>query len=110
MKKQLTIGAFIVIALIGTTYYIQDLEEKTGCRRGWDYIDNGEFKGYYGCTTNSGVRYETCFDVYNSVNTENYWCKKGIRVESPKISSNQPTKGDWICPKRLNPCVKNLII
>ncbi len=106
--KKITIAGIITLIILlssGTTYYIQDLGEKTGCRRGWEYIDSGEFEGYFGCTTQSGVRYQVCFEVYDSANTENYWCKKGVRVEPP-IVSNKPAKGDWICPKRPNPCKK----
>ena len=75
-------GILISLLLVGgATWYIQDTGTKTGCRDGWKYISIGENFGYYGCTTASGIRYETCFDVYNSANTENYWCKKGIKVE-----------------------------
>ena len=101
--RKITIAGIVTLIIIlssGTTWYVQDLETKTGCRRGWEYAD-----GYYSCTTSSGIRYETCFEVYDSANTENYWCKKGVRVEPP-IVSNKPAKGDWICPKRPNPCKK----
>ncbi len=101
--KKTTIAGIGIVAMILTslgTIYVKDIGEKTSCRRGWEYAD-----GYYSCTTNSGIRYETCFEVYDSANTENYWCKKGVRVE-PIIVSNQPMKGDWKCPKRPNDCIE----
>lgn len=112
--KKITIGGIVTLIVIlasGTTYYIQDLGTKTGCRAGWEYIDNGEYEGYYGCTTSSGIRHQICFDVYNSTNTEKYWCKKGVLIESEahiKLSL-QSTDGEWICPKRPNPCIKQNI-
>ena len=104
--KKITIAGIVTLIILlssGTTYYIQDLGEKTGCRRGWEYIYSGEFEGYFGCTTSSGIRYQVCFEVYNSSNTENYWCRKGVRVE-PQVDLSQPQKGDYICNKRPNPC------
>ena len=105
MKKIIIggIATLIIILSSGITWQIQSLNEKTGCRRGWEYIETGEFEGYFGCTTKAGIRHQICFEVYDSANTENYWCKKGVRVESPIVSS-KPQKGDWICPKRPNPC------
>ncbi len=74
-------GILTLILLVGgTTYYIQSIEEKTGCKAGWQYEISGDNAGQYGCTTATGTRYETCFNVYNSANTENYWCKKGVKV------------------------------
>ncbi len=74
----------ILLALLivgGGTYYIQDSGEKSGCRAGWVDVEDIEFEWQWSCTTGSGVRYETCYEVYNSSNTENYWCKKGKLVE-----------------------------
>ncbi len=105
-NKEKTIIGGIMLVLItissGVTFYLSDSGTKTSCRRGWEYTD-----GYYSCTTNSGIRYETCFEVYDSANTKNYWCKKGARVEIESlVNSNLPTKGDYICPKRPNSCQK----
>ena len=108
--KKTTIGGIVTLIILlssGTTWYVQDLGTKTGCRGGWDYIASEAYEGYYGCTTLSGIRYETCFEVYDSGNTENYWCKKGVKVEIEKeikVSSNQPVKGDYICSKRPDSC------
>lgn len=70
----------LLLMVGGTTYYIQSLDSKTGCRDGWKYESDGDNAGHYGCTTASGTRYEICFDVYNSANTQDYWCKKGVKV------------------------------
>ena len=101
MKKTTIAGivTLIIILSSGTTWYIQDVGTKTSCRNGFEYITQGEYEGYYSCTTNSGMRYELCFEVYNSTNTENYWCKKGTKVEVPIevpyiIDSHE---GNWKC-------------
>ena len=75
MKKQeykiiATIMTLIVL-IGGTSYYITETGSKTGCRAGWqDTEENYQSK----CVTSSGERFETCFEVYDSANTENYWC------------------------------------
>ena len=71
---------FLLLVVSGTTYYISDTGTKTGCRAGWQYESEGENSGEYGCTTASGTRYQTCFNVYDSANTNNYWCKIGVKV------------------------------
>jgi len=81
--NKITIGG-IVLAMILTslgTIYVKDLGTKTSCRAGFEYVTKGEYEGYHSCTTISGIRYELCFEVYNSSNTENYWCEKGVKVE-----------------------------
>ena len=93
-----TIGGIVTMLIIlssGATWYVQDLGTKTGCRAGWEYIESGEQEGKYKCVTQSGERYETCFEVYNSSGTENYWCKKGMVVKLDKdyIASSK----DWLC-------------
>ena len=89
LKKELKIITGILTVLIfissGTVYYIVDSGTKTSCKAGFEYAEMGEFEGYYSCTTLSGKRYEMCFEVYNSSNTENYWCRKGILVEQKEI-------------------------
>ena len=86
--KQL-IGGILVLVMMttGGTVYVKDLGTKTGCRAGFEYVDSGEFEGQFRCVTQSSTRYETCFEVYNSSNTENYWCRKGvlIDVEEPQV-------------------------
>ena len=79
---------FLVLVVSGTTFYIQDTGEKTGCRASWQFVSVGDNAGDYGCTTGSGTRYQTCFDVYDSANTQNYWCKKGILI---KVESGNPS-------------------
>ena len=101
-----TIGVieFVIILLsVGTTIYIKDAGTKTSCRNGFEYILNGEYEGYHSCTTSSGIRYELCFEVYNSsTGRVNYWCKKGIKVEVPievpYITGSH--KGNWKCPPK----------
>ena len=60
------------------------LGTKTGCRAGWEEVVDGEYIGYNKCVTNAGERYQLCFDVYDSANTENYWCEKGEIEEIPE--------------------------
>lgn len=79
-----TIAGIVTLLIMlssGVTYYIQDAGTKTGCRAGWQIVESGEYEGYYKCTTASGDRYEVCFEVYGTSNTENYWCKQGIIVK-----------------------------
>ena len=109
--NKILLGGIEVMAIllaISTTIYVKDSGTKTSCRNGFEEIFDGEYKGYYSCTTNSGIRYETCFEVYDSANTKNYWCKKGARVEikSQPMDLNLPQKGDYVCNKRPNPCEK----
>lgn len=101
-KKQITYGGIITLLIIlssGTTWYIQDLNIKTGCRAGWEYIDNGIYEGYYKCSTSSGERYEICFEVYDSSNTENYWCRKGVLIKEEKSdeTENIRNQGGYYC-------------
>lgn len=96
-KKQISgILTLLILLSTGTTMYIQDLGTKTGCRGGWELITEGEYEGYNGCTTASGIRYEMCFDVYNSPGTENYWCKKGLIVEGPEDEVKPPVQPDVV--------------
>jgi len=101
MKKTTIAGIVtLLIALSsGTTYYIQDRGEKTSCRNGFEYVESGEFEGYYSCETSTSTRYEMCFEVYNSSNTENYWCKRGnLTKEIPQytVKSSSSAKR-YIC-------------
>ncbi len=100
--KKLTIGGIVTLIIIlssATTYYIQDLKEKTSCRNGFDYVDSGEFEGYYKCVTKTRARYELCFEVYNSTNTENYWCRKGKLVEVPVEIKVKASRTEICSPK-----------
>ena len=100
-----------ILLAIGTTIYVKDSGTKTSCRNGFEYILDGEYEGYHSCTTSSGIRYELCFEVYNSTTgKENYWCKKGIKVEVPieviverivevpYITGSH--EGNWKCPPK----------
>ena len=71
----------LILITSGTTYFITESGEKTSCRNGFEYIESGEYEGYYSCQTATSTRYEMCFEVYNSSNTENYWCKKGVLIK-----------------------------
>ncbi len=82
----------LILVLTGATLYIQDSGTKTSCRVGFEYIDSGEWEGYYKCETKSSTRYEICFEVYNSANTENYWCKKGTIVKVEKELKSESIK------------------
>ncbi len=77
MKKTILIGGVVTLVTIISLFV------NTGCRDGWKEGE-GEYLGYHSCKTKSGLRYEMCFKVYNSSNTENYWCVKG-EVEIPEI-------------------------
>ncbi len=96
MEKKYIAGILTVLmALItGTTLYLVDLGTKTSCRAGWEYEASGEHEGYYSCTTASGKRYQLCFEVYNSSNTEDYWCRKGGLVEGEEPIINEIKSGD----------------
>ena len=101
--KKTLIGTLMVALILlssGTTYYIKESEGKTGCRDGWMIEETGDFEGQFSCTTQTGKRYETCYEVYASANTENYWCKKGVLVEKTVIKETLYTsnKGSWVCP------------
>ena len=110
---KLTIGGIVTLLIIlssGTTYYIQSIGEKTGCRAGWVYETQGEFEGYYKCITSTAIRYEMCFNVYNSANTENYWCEKGKIVKIEEQETPQITKvRQEICSPPPNYGCKELI-
>jgi len=98
MKKTTITGIVtLIIALSsGATYYIIDTGERTSCRNGFEYVDNGEFEGYYSCETATATRYEMCFEVYNSSNTENYWCKRGnLTKEIPQYTIKSESSGEW---------------
>lgn len=106
--NKITISGIVTLIIFlssATTYYIQDLDKKTSCKNGFEYVSYGEFEGYYKCITSSNVRYEMCFNVYNSANTENYWCRKGKIVEVEGKVKQQSGK-EYICPKRPGPCIK----
>ncbi len=74
-KKYINIlGVIILLIISGAAgYYIKDTGEKTYCRAGFQEYNTT----HWSCETSAGFRYELCFEVYNSTNTENYWCKKG---------------------------------
>jgi len=88
-KEYITYLGILTLLIVsgGVGYYIQDADSKTGCWSGWEQINDT----HWGCTTSSGVREEVCFDVWDSANTENYWCGKGniILTEDPYIEKNE---------------------
>jgi len=96
MEKKLIGGIITLVILLssGITYYVQDSGTKTGCRAGWEYVNLGVHEGYYKCVTKSGERFQVCFEVYNSANTENYWCKKGVLVKIPETTTSSQ---QWNC-------------
>lgn len=96
MNNKITISGIVTLIILlssGTTYFIQDRGEKTSCRNGFEYVESGEFEGYYKCVTTTNVRYEMCFEVYNSANTENYWCERGkiVKTEIRIKTSTRPS-------------------
>lgn len=98
MEKTTIAGIItLIIALSsGTTYYITDTNEKTSCRNGFEYVNSGDFEGYYSCETSTATRYEMCFEVYNSSNTENYWCKRGnLTREIPQYIVKSTPSEEW---------------
>ena len=96
--KQQIAGLMVLVITLstGTNLFIEDRMSKTGCRNGWDYQSEGEFEGefegQYACYTQSEPRYQLCYDVYNSSNTENYWCTKGKQIILPEKSSYSQRK------------------
>ena len=90
----------------GVTWYIQDAGTKTSCKTGFQYVNEGMYEGYYVCKTASGDRYEMCYEVWNSANTQNYWCQKGIIIkrEIPKASLDKWDKGIVHCPVAPGEC------
>ena len=97
--EKITIAGIVTLVILlssGLTYYIQDQGSKTSCRNGFEYVSSGEYEGYYRCVTSSGERFEVCYEVYDSANTENYWCKKGrlVKIEEQEYV---PSEGDWTC-------------
>jgi hypothetical protein len=93
----------LLIIISAGTLYIEDRGEKTGCRAGWEYVEQGEYEGQWVCKTQSSARYETCFNIKNSSNTLNYWCEKGllVRVENDNLKMNYETSdsGRIICTR-----------
>ena len=78
--------SLVLLIITGGYIYIEDAGSKTSCRAGWLDITTGEYEGYHKCITNSGDRVQLCYDVYNSSNTENYWCQKGkIKIIDDEI-------------------------
>jgi hypothetical protein len=100
-KKTLIGGVMLALIILssGVTYYVKEGETKTSCKKGWVLELIGDYTGQYSCTTSSSIRYETCFEVYNSSNTQNYWCKKGVMVEIPIIEKVPYliNEGAWLC-------------
>lgn len=98
INKQTIAGIIITVILLssGTTYYIKETGSRTKCMSSWELIDSGEYEGYYGCTTNSGVRKQLCANVYDSgTGRINYWCDKGVLIDGPSGSGT-----DYSGPKR----------
>jgi len=94
------IATLLIILSSGITYYVQDSGTKTSCLKGWEYVNEGSYEGYYRCLTATSVRYEMCFEVYNSSNTVNYWCKKGVLVKTEEkkiVNSNKVICDSSIC-------------
>jgi len=87
----------VVLFMIGDnvydTYYVQDAGTKTGCRNGWIDVEDLEFRDQWGCQTASGIRYEACFKIWNSSNTKNYWCQRGILVNIEEEIKQTPVSG-----------------
>ncbi len=82
-----TLGTLLVVMIVlssGITFYVKDAGTKTGCRAGWEAYPSGEFEGYYKCTTSAGIRTDLCFEVFDSANTQNYWCQQGALAEDTK--------------------------
>ncbi len=84
-----------IILATGLIAIILSLFSNTACRAGWEYHNETHYK----CVTKSGERYQICFNVYNSANTENYWCKKGEIVKEEKVEEFIPQihSGDIHC-------------
>ena len=105
-QKEYAVISGIIILVIslssGATYYLEEVGSKTGCRAGWGYVSEGEFEGQYKCVTKSGSRFEWCFEVYNSSNTENYWCKKGnvVIVEKGEEQLRNANSNVIVCNKQ----------
>ena len=78
-------GIVTLLAVLGSgiIWHMVSIGERTACRAGWIYEPQGEYEGYYKCITSTNMRYELCFNVYDSANTKDYWCEKGkvIKVE-----------------------------
>ena len=78
--------------------FIVSLGEKTSCRNGWELVLEGEYINYNVCLTQSSEpRYQLCSDVYDSSNTENYWCIKGEPIVpdslvEPNVQVNEIVK------------------
>jgi hypothetical protein len=91
----------------GVTWYIQDAGTKTSCKTGFQYVNEGMYEGYYVCKTASGDRYEMCYEVRDSANTQNYWCQKGKVV---KVFDNKMETKKWdgviYCYKAPEGCVE----
>ncbi len=105
ISKLLFAGILTVVMALssGTTLYIQDEGSATGCRAGWEPYTSGELEGYYKCVTATAVRTELCYEVYDSANTPNYWCRKGKLAEAPSDSAAEAVKVNangksWQCP------------
>lgn len=93
------IMTLVMVLSTGASYYVQSLDSRTGCRAGWVYESEGKMEGYHKCITASNIRYETCFDVYGSANTQNYWCEKGkfVEVETEERSIAETNRRRFIC-------------
>jgi len=93
MSNKVIAGIVTLLVLLssGTTLFIENLGEKTSCKNGWTLMEVGEHEGEYVCyTKTSEPRYELCYRIYDSSNTENYWCEKGKIVETKESIENPP--------------------
>lgn len=98
-KTKMIYGGILTLMIAlssGITYFIQDTGSKSSCTTGWQYLEEGKYQ--------CGTRTQTCFEVYDSSNTKNYWCKigkivfKNITQETP--TTNQEIKSlQYICDK-----------
>ncbi len=75
----LSTGIIVLIALLSPL-------GKTGCRAGWEEHNETHYK----CITQAGERYQVCFDVYDSANTPNYWCSKGVVSYNETVYNETP--------------------
>ncbi len=76
-----------IILATGTILFIFSLFSNTACRAGWEFHNETHYK----CITQAGERYQVCYDVYNSANTPNYWCAKGVISYNETVYNETPT-------------------
>lgn len=83
MMETKNVGGLILALVMlssGATLYLQDTGSKSSCVSGWTYKGDG----IWSC----GARVNYCYDVYNSSNTANYWCKIGKPLVPEVLNNN----------------------